>query len=39
MKDMQAHLDQLRVQIAEREMIRDLTTAMKKRELFDAAYR
>src|SRR6516164_9206446 len=35
MKDMQAHLEHLRVQIVECEMIRDLATEMKKRELFD----
>jgi hypothetical protein len=35
MKDMQAHLEHLRVQIVECEMIRDLATDMKKRELFD----
>ena len=35
MKDMQAHLEQLRVQMAECEMIRDLATDMKKRELLD----
>lgn len=34
MKDMQAHLEKLRVQIAECEMIRDLATAPGKRELF-----
>jgi hypothetical protein len=34
MKDMQAHLEKLRVQIAECEMIRDLATDKKKRELF-----
>jgi hypothetical protein len=35
MKDMLAHLEKLRVQIAECEMIRDLATDRKKRELFD----
>ncbi len=34
MKDMQAHLEKLRVQIVECEMIRDLATDLKKRELF-----
>jgi hypothetical protein len=34
MKDMQAHLEKLRVQIAECEMIRDLATVPEKRELF-----
>ena len=34
MKDMQAHLEKLRVQVAECEMIRDLATDRKKRELF-----
>jgi len=34
MKDMQAHLDKLRTQIAECELIRDLATDAKKRELF-----
>ena len=34
MKDMQAHLEKLRTQIAECEMIRDLATDHKKRELF-----
>jgi hypothetical protein len=34
MKDKQAHLEKLRVQIAECEMIRDLATEPKKRELF-----
>ncbi|MGY8685926.1 hypothetical protein Q2941_50810 [Bradyrhizobium sp. UFLA05-153] len=34
MKDMQAHLEMLRTQIAECEMIRDLATDQKKRELF-----
>jgi hypothetical protein len=34
MKDMQAYLEKLRMQIAECEMIRDLATEHKKRELF-----
>ena len=34
MKDIQAHLEKLRVQIPECEMIRDLATSPKKRELF-----
>lgn len=34
MKDMQAHLEKLRVQIAECEIIRDLATEPSKRELF-----
>ena len=34
MKDMQEHLEKLRVQIAECEIIRDLATDPKKRELF-----
>lgn len=34
MKDMQTHLEKLRVQIAECEMIRDLATDRQKRELF-----
>jgi hypothetical protein len=34
MQDMQAQLEKLRVQIAECEMIRDLATHTKKRELF-----
>jgi hypothetical protein len=34
MKDMQAHLEKLRIQVAECEMIRDLATDPKKRELF-----
>jgi hypothetical protein len=34
MKDMQAYLEKLRVQIAECEMIRDLATDKAKRELF-----
>ncbi len=35
MKDMQAHLEKPQVQIAECEIIRDLATDLKKRELFD----
>jgi hypothetical protein len=35
MKDMQAHLEKLRVQVAECELIRDLATDKAKRELFD----
>jgi hypothetical protein len=35
MQDMQAHLEKLRVQVAECEMIRDLATDRKKRDLFD----
>lgn len=35
MKDMQAHLEKLRTQVAECELIRDLATDPKKRELFD----
>jgi hypothetical protein len=35
MKDMQAHLEKIRVQIAECELIRDLATDKAKRELFD----
>ena len=35
MKDMQAHLDKLQAQVAECELIRDLTTDRDKRELFD----
>jgi hypothetical protein len=35
MKDMEAHLEKLRVQVAESEMIRDLATDLPKRELFD----
>ena len=35
MKDMQAHLEKLRIQIAECEMIRDLATDKAKRELFN----
>jgi hypothetical protein len=34
MKDMQTHLERLRVQVAECEMIRDLATDEKKRQLF-----
>jgi hypothetical protein len=34
MKDMQSHLEMLRVQVAEYEMIRDLATDEKKRQLF-----
>ena len=34
MKDMQAHLEKLRAQIAECEMIHNLATDRKKRELF-----
>jgi hypothetical protein len=34
MKDMQAHLEKLRTQIAECEMIRDLATERRKQELF-----
>ena len=34
MKDMQEHLEKLQVQIAECEMIRDLATDRRKRELF-----
>ena len=34
MKDMQAHLEKLRVQVAECEMIRDLATDPAKRKLF-----
>jgi hypothetical protein len=34
MQDMLAHLEKLRVQVAECEMIRDLATAPVKRELF-----
>jgi hypothetical protein len=34
MKDMQAHLEKLRVNIVECEMIRDLATDRNKRELF-----
>jgi len=34
MQDMLAHLEKLRVQLAECEMIRDLATDPKKRELF-----
>jgi hypothetical protein len=35
MKDMTAHLEKLRVQMAECEMIRDLATDPVKREMFD----
>ena len=35
MKDMQAHLEKLRVQVSECELIRDLATDKAKRELFD----
>jgi hypothetical protein len=35
MKDMQTHLEKLRVQISECELIRDLATDKAKRELFD----
>lgn len=34
MKDMQAHLEKLRAQIAECELIRDLATNKAKRDLF-----
>jgi hypothetical protein len=34
MKDIQAHLEKLRTQLAECEMIRDLATDPRKRELF-----
>jgi hypothetical protein len=34
MKDLQAHLERLRLQTAECEMIRDLATDMAKREMF-----
>jgi hypothetical protein len=34
MKDMQAHLEKLRAQVAECELIRDLATDQAKRELF-----
>jgi len=34
MNDMRAHLEKLRVQIAECELIRDLTTDRAKRDLF-----
>ena len=36
MKDMQAHLEKLRAQTAECEIIRDLATDPKKRELFSS---
>jgi len=39
MKDMQAHLEKLRTQIAECELIRDLATDKGKRELFDTLAR
>lgn len=35
MRDIQAHLEKLRTQVAECEMIRDLATDPKKRELFN----
>jgi hypothetical protein len=35
MKDMRAHLEKLRVQVSECELIRDLATDKAKRELFD----
>lgn len=35
MKDMKAHLEKLRTQVAECEMIRDLATDPEKRELFN----
>jgi hypothetical protein len=35
MKDMRAHLEKLRTQVAECELIRDLTTDRQKRELFN----
>ena len=35
MRDMQAQLEKLRTQVAECEMIRDLATDPKKRELFN----
>ena len=35
MKDMKTHLERLRVQMAECELIRDLATDNQKRELFD----
>ena len=35
MKDMQAHLEKLRAQAAECELVRDLATDETKRELFD----
>jgi hypothetical protein len=34
MQDMRAHLEKLQVQVAECELIRDLATDLKKRELF-----
>ena len=35
MKDMKAHLEKLQAEVAECEMIRDLATDPKKRDLFD----
>jgi len=35
MRDIRAHLEKLRVQISECELIRDLATDKKKRELFN----
>jgi hypothetical protein len=35
MKDMQTHLERLRVQVSECELIRDLATDTAKRELFN----
>jgi hypothetical protein len=35
MKDMQTHLEKLRVQVSECELIRDLATDKAKRELFN----
>jgi hypothetical protein len=35
MRDMKAHLEKLRVQVSECELIRDLATDKAKRELFD----
>ena len=35
MKDMRAHLEKLRTQVAECELIRDLTTDKAKREVFN----
>ncbi len=37
MKDIEAHLEKLRVEIAECELIRVLATELKKRELFTRA--
>jgi hypothetical protein len=34
MKDLREHLEKLKVQVAECEMIRDLATDLQKRELF-----